>query len=73
MEEIIPGPGARYKILRTSSTAFWRFMNPGPFNIKEHVGSLIMAAAATHGALAISIFAADVLPFSLHHVHSTSG
>lgn len=61
MEEIIPGPGARYKILRTSSTAFWRFMNPGPFNIKEHVGSLIMAAAATHGALAISIFAADDL------------
>ncbi|KAJ7631067.1 OPT oligopeptide transporter [Roridomyces roridus] len=56
LAEVIPGPG--HKWLKTSDTAFWRFMNPGPFNIKENVGILIMSAAATHGALAINIFAA---------------
>ncbi|KAF9037805.1 OPT oligopeptide transporter [Hymenopellis radicata] len=61
LQEIIPGPGARLTFLRTPDNAFWRFMNPGPFNIKEHVGTLIMSAAATHGALAISIFTADDL------------
>lgn len=61
LQEIIPGPGARLSFLRTPDNAFWRFMNPGPFNIKEHVGTLIMSAAATHGALAISIFTADDL------------
>lgn len=64
MEEVIPGPGARYKALKTSDSAFWRFFNPGPFNIKEHVGILIMSAAATHGALAINIFAADVTSYA---------
>ncbi|KAJ7361567.1 OPT oligopeptide transporter [Mycena albidolilacea] len=59
LEEIIPGPGN--KRFPTHDTAFWRFMNPGPFNIKENVGILIMAAASTHGALAINIFAADDL------------
>ncbi|KAJ7492455.1 OPT oligopeptide transporter [Mycena latifolia] len=59
LEEIIPGPGnKRFKMY---DNAFWRFMNPGPFNIKENVGILIMAAASTHGALAINIFAADDL------------
>ncbi|KAF7347691.1 OPT oligopeptide transporter [Mycena venus] len=59
LEEIIPGPGN--KRFPMPDTAFWRFMNPGPFNIKENVGILIMAAASTHGALAINIFAADDL------------
>ncbi|KAF7307085.1 OPT oligopeptide transporter [Mycena indigotica] len=59
LAEIIPGPGhRRYKM---SNNAFWRFMNPGPFNMQENVGILIMAAASTHGALAINIFAADDL------------
>ncbi|KAF5349059.1 hypothetical protein D9757_012189 [Collybiopsis confluens] len=59
MEEVLPGPlNSR---LRTSDTPFWRFINPGRFNIKEHVGIVIMSAAATHGALAINIFAADDL------------
>ncbi|KAJ7207394.1 OPT oligopeptide transporter [Mycena haematopus] len=59
LEEIIPGPGN--KRFPMTDNAFWRFMNPGPFNIKENVGILIMAAASTHGALAINIFAADDL------------
>ncbi|KAJ6503361.1 OPT oligopeptide transporter [Mycena vitilis] len=59
LEEIIPGPG--HKRFKMHDNAFWRFMNPGPFNIKENVGILIMAAASTHGALAINIFAADNL------------
>ncbi|KAJ7446480.1 OPT oligopeptide transporter [Mycena galericulata] len=59
LEEIIPGPG--HKRIKMYDNAFWRFMNPGPFNIKENVGILIMAAASTHGALAINIFAADTL------------
>ncbi len=61
LEEILPGPNNRLPLLRTSDSAFWRFINPGPFNIKEHVGILIMSAAATHGALAINIFSADDL------------
>ncbi|KAJ7103354.1 OPT oligopeptide transporter [Mycena belliarum] len=56
LEELIPGPG--HKRFKMTDNAFWRFMNPGP---KENVGILIMAAAATHGALAINIFAADDL------------
>ncbi|KAJ7070868.1 OPT oligopeptide transporter [Mycena amicta] len=59
LAEIIPGPGHRR--FKTADNAFWRFMNPAPFNIKENVGILIMAAASTHGALAINIFAADDL------------
>ncbi|THU85518.1 OPT oligopeptide transporter [Dendrothele bispora CBS 962.96] len=59
MEEVLPGP--ENPRLRTPDTPFWRWINPGRFNIKEHVGILIMAAAATHGALAINIFAADDL------------
>ncbi|KAJ7751318.1 OPT oligopeptide transporter [Mycena maculata] len=59
LEEIIPGP--HHRRWKTVDNAFWRFMNPGPFNMHENVGILIMAAASTHGALAISIFAADDL------------
>ncbi|KAJ7786495.1 OPT oligopeptide transporter [Mycena metata] len=59
LEEIIPGAG--HKRFKMTDNAFWRFMNPGPFNIKENVGILICCAASTHGALAINIFAADDL------------
>ncbi|KJA14222.1 hypothetical protein HYPSUDRAFT_150665 [Hypholoma sublateritium FD-334 SS-4] len=64
MEEIIPGPGknARFK---TPDNAFWRFMNPGPFNIKEHVAITIMASTASSSALAISIFAAQDLYYNV--------
>ncbi|KAJ4480874.1 OPT oligopeptide transporter [Lentinula aciculospora] len=59
MEEFLPGP--LNPRLPARNNAFWRFINPGRFNIKEHVGIVIMSAAATHGALAINIFAADDL------------
>ncbi|KAE9394953.1 OPT oligopeptide transporter [Gymnopus androsaceus JB14] len=63
MEQVLPGPlNPRFP---TRDTAFWRFINPGRFNIKEHVGILIMSAAATHGALAINIFAADDLFYNV--------
>ncbi|KAH8832033.1 OPT oligopeptide transporter [Flagelloscypha sp. PMI_526] len=60
-EEFIPGPQNPIPFLRTRDTAFWRFVNPGSFNIKEHTAILIMSAAAVHGALAINIFAAEDL------------
>ncbi|KAF9262064.1 OPT oligopeptide transporter [Marasmius fiardii PR-910] len=60
MEAFIPGPGNPNPRFQFSGR-FWRWMNPGRFNIKEHTGILIMSAAATHGALAINIFAADDL------------
>ncbi|KAF8801788.1 peptide transporter MTD1 [Phlegmacium glaucopus] len=63
LEEIVPGPFNDR--LRTPSTAFWRFMNPGPFNIKEHVAITIFSTTAAESALAISIFAADELFYNL--------
>ncbi|KAF8992748.1 oligopeptide transporter [Cyathus striatus] len=50
MDEIIPGPGpnARFK---APDNQFWRFMNPGPFNIKEHVAITIMSSTASSTAL----------------------
>ncbi|KIY72610.1 OPT superfamily oligopeptide transporter [Cylindrobasidium torrendii FP15055 ss-10] len=61
LELILPGPNHVFPLMRTRNTAFWRFVNHGRFNIKEHTGTLIMSAAATHGALAINIFSADDL------------
>ncbi|KAF8663701.1 hypothetical protein AX16_000876 [Volvariella volvacea WC 439] len=65
LEEIIPGPGNVHEHLRTKDNAFWRFMNPGEFNIKEHVAITIFAATAADSALAISIFAADDLYYGI--------
>ncbi|KAH9476518.1 Oligopeptide transporter 2 [Psilocybe cubensis] len=65
LEEIIPGPGNERKNLQTKDNAFWRFMNPGPFNIKEHVAITIFASTAADSALAISIFAADDLYYDI--------
>ncbi|KAF6763837.1 peptide transporter MTD1 [Ephemerocybe angulata] len=63
LEEIIPGPGhTRFKM---KDTAFWRFMNPGTFNIKEHVAITIFASTAADSALAINIFAADDLFYGI--------
>ncbi|KAF8200156.1 peptide transporter MTD1 [Pholiota molesta] len=65
MEEVIPGPNSVHERLRTKDNAFWRFMNPGPFNIKEHVAITIFSTTAAESALAISIFAADSLYYNL--------
>ncbi|KAI0089664.1 OPT oligopeptide transporter [Irpex rosettiformis] len=59
IEDILPGPNS--KRLRTPDNWFWRFINPGQFNIKEHVSITIMASTASSSALAISIFAAQDL------------
>ncbi|PPQ75716.1 hypothetical protein CVT24_002577 [Panaeolus cyanescens] len=65
LEEIIPGPGNERDNLKMTDTRFWRFMNPGPFNIKEHVAITIFASTAADSALAISIFAADDLFYGI--------
>ncbi|GAA5838052.1 hypothetical protein JCM11251_006835 [Rhodosporidiobolus azoricus] len=43
----------------------WAFLNPGPFNIKEHVAILIMSSTAASSAEAISVFAADELYYNI--------
>ncbi|KAJ7212374.1 peptide transporter MTD1 [Mycena rebaudengoi] len=65
MQEVIPGPGNTRYSFKTPDNAFWRFMDPGPFNIKEHVAITIFASTAAHSALAISIFAADNLYYGI--------
>ncbi|KAJ7027092.1 OPT oligopeptide transporter [Mycena alexandri] len=60
MEWIVPGP-SETALIRTSDNWFWRFMNHGPFNLKEHVALVIMASTASSSALAISIFASQEL------------
>ncbi|KAG7087147.1 hypothetical protein E1B28_013127 [Marasmius oreades] len=65
LEVIIPGPGNEFSKLKTADTAFWRFFNPGPFNLKEHVAITIFASTASESALAISIFAADSLYYNI--------
>ncbi|KAH8083293.1 OPT oligopeptide transporter [Cristinia sonorae] len=37
---------------------FWRHLNPGPFNIKEHTAIVIMASTASSVAIAMEIIAA---------------
>ncbi|PCH43920.1 peptide transporter MTD1 [Wolfiporia cocos MD-104 SS10] len=58
---IIPGPGSR---LHTGNW-FWNFMNPGPFNIKEHVAAQIMANTAATAATACLVFASDDLFYDI--------
>ncbi|KAJ7484920.1 peptide transporter MTD1 [Mycena galericulata] len=65
MQEIIPGPYNDRYGYKTPNNAFWRFMNPGPFNMKEHVAITIFASTAAGSALAISIFAADELYYNI--------
>jgi hypothetical protein len=64
LEQVIPGSGSVGR-LKTRDSWFWRFMNPGPFNIKEHVAIVIMAATASDSAMAISIFAAQDLYYNV--------
>ncbi|KAJ6456278.1 peptide transporter MTD1 [Mycena vitilis] len=65
MQEVIPGPGNGRYSFKTPDNAFWRFMNPGPFNLKEHVAITIFASTAAGSALAISVFAADDLYYGI--------
>ncbi|EKM57186.1 uncharacterized protein PHACADRAFT_254776 [Phanerochaete carnosa HHB-10118-sp] len=64
MEEVVPGPFENAR-LRTKNNRFWRWLNPGPFNIKEHVAITIMASTASSSALAISVFAAQDLYYNV--------
>lgn len=59
--KVIPGPGHRWH----RNNAFWNFMNPGPFNIKEHVAAQIMARTASGAALACFVFASDDLFYNI--------
>ncbi|GJJ10991.1 hypothetical protein Clacol_005220 [Clathrus columnatus] len=61
-EVAIPGPGSRFH----TGSRFWNFMNPGPFNIKEHVASQIMANTASVAATACFVFAADDLFYNIN-------
>nr|AUB29454.1 oligopeptide transporter [Flammulina velutipes]QED11046.1 oligopeptide transporter 2 [Flammulina velutipes] len=65
LESLIPGPNHYLPRLQTKDTWFWRFMNPGPFNIKEHVAITIFSSTAADSALAISIFATDDLFYNI--------
>ncbi|SGY16252.1 BQ5605_C012g06822 [Microbotryum silenes-dioicae] len=43
----------------------WAVLNPGPFNIKEHVCITVMASTGSSGALAISTFAVEKLYYNI--------
>ncbi|KAL0571466.1 hypothetical protein V5O48_010502 [Marasmius crinis-equi] len=64
LEEVLPGPSPSAR-LQTSDNWFWRFLNPSPFNIKEHVAITIMSSTASLSAKAISIFAAQDLYYNV--------
>ncbi|EIM86534.1 OPT oligopeptide transporter [Stereum hirsutum FP-91666 SS1] len=40
------------------SHGWWKYLNPGPFNIKEHVAITIMASTAANVAVAMEVIAA---------------
>ncbi|KAJ3784083.1 OPT oligopeptide transporter [Lentinula aff. detonsa] len=40
------------------SHGYWRILNPGPFNIKEHTAIVIMASTAANVSLAMEVIAA---------------
>ena len=40
------------------SSGWWRYLNPGPFNIKEHTVIFIMSSTASTVAIAMEIIAA---------------
>ncbi|KAJ3912570.1 OPT oligopeptide transporter [Lentinula edodes] len=64
MEVIIPGPSPTSRF-RTRDNRFWRFLNHGPFNLKEHVAITIMSSTASASALAISILASQDLYYNI--------
>ncbi|PIL27341.1 transporter [Ganoderma sinense ZZ0214-1] len=40
------------------TTGYWHYLNPGPFNIKEHTAIVIMASTASTVAVAMEVIAA---------------
>ncbi|KZT74165.1 OPT superfamily oligopeptide transporter [Daedalea quercina L-15889] len=60
-EQTIPGPGSRWN----NGNRFWKFLNPGPFNIKEHVAAQILANTAATAAQACFVFASDDLFYGI--------
>jgi hypothetical protein len=60
-ENALPKPGSRLH----GGGAFWNFMNPGPFNLKEHVAAPIMANTAATAASACFVFASDDLFYGI--------
>ncbi|PBK87532.1 OPT oligopeptide transporter [Armillaria gallica] len=46
-------------------SGYWRYLNPGPFNIKEHTAIVIMASTASNIALAMENIAAMDLFYDL--------
>ncbi|KZS99888.1 OPT oligopeptide transporter [Laetiporus sulphureus 93-53] len=60
-QAIIPGPGSRWH----RDNWFWNFLNPGPFNLKEHVASQICANTAATAAQACFVFASDDLFYNI--------
>ncbi|KAF5345680.1 hypothetical protein D9758_013051 [Tetrapyrgos nigripes] len=65
LETLLPGPGNPFPNMQMKNNAFWRFFNPGPFNLKEHVAITILSTTAAESALAISVFAADELYYNI--------
>ncbi|TFY64780.1 hypothetical protein EVJ58_g2402 [Rhodofomes roseus] len=60
-EAAIPGPGSRFH----NGNWFWNWVNPGPFNLKEHVAAQIMANTAATAAQACFVFASDDLFYGI--------
>ncbi|SCZ96655.1 BZ3500_MvSof-1268-A1-R1_Chr4-4g07521 [Microbotryum saponariae] len=57
---------AWYKLLpKAERGKFWAVLNPGPFNIKEHVCITVMAGAGAIGALALPAFAAERMYYDI--------
>ena len=52
------------KLAIMPSSGWWRYLNPGPFNIKEHTVIVIMSSTASTVAIAMEIIAA-LGPYSL--------
>ncbi|KZT11134.1 OPT oligopeptide transporter [Laetiporus sulphureus 93-53] len=46
------------------SKGIWRFLNPGPFNIKEHVAIIIMSSTAATSAVAIQVISVQELYYN---------
>ncbi|KAI0730217.1 OPT oligopeptide transporter [Fomitopsis betulina] len=60
-EVIIPGPGSRFH----TGGPIWNWLNPGPFNLKEHVAAQIMSNTASNAATACFVFASDDLFYGI--------
>lgn len=62
------GEAMAYIIPRT--TRFGRFLNPGPFNLKEHAAISIMASAGAQSALSTQALAAQQLYYGGYPSHA---